>query len=291
MAKDVIGFCKICGNKRKLSKEHIPPSAAFNSGDYKVQTVDKYKTKDVNVWQTKKKQGGHFAYVLCVECNNQTGHWYGGEYKRVAEACAPYANPSNAGQNVSIDLPELFPLRLFKQALTIICATANDEISDEWERLKSPAASDFGVAEPDGDISPATNSMPLIRKFILDKEANQLPAPFKLYTYLVGNPSGRATGIIKMFSRSTGTSAIFSEFAWWPLGWVLVFDGQITDTLFDITGWSQYRYDEGVPITLNLPCYWLESKMPLDFRTPMLMAEARTKNQAVIDKRREDGGN
>lgn len=289
MAKNVIGYCKICGNKRKLSKEHIPPSAAFNSGDHKVQSIDEYKTKDVNVWQTNKKQGGHFAYVLCVECNNHTGQWYGGEYKRLAEACAPFANPSYAGQIVSISLPELFPLRLFKQALTIICATSTEEVSDEWECTKSPAASDLGVVEPDRDISMATNLMPLIRKFILDKEANGLPASFQLYTYLVGNPAGRATGIVKMWSRSTGASALFTEFAWWPLGWVLVFDGQIRDTLFDITGWSQYKYDEGVPVTLNLPCYWVESKMPLDFRTPMQMAESRAKNQAIIDARGKQG--
>lgn len=281
----MIGFCKLCGNKKKLSKEHIPPSAAFNSGDYKVQTIDKYKTKGVNIWQTKKKQGGHFAYVLCVECNNHTGQWYGGEHKKLAEACAPFANPSYAGRIVSINLPELFPLRLFKQALTIICATSTEEMNDEWEFTLSPAASDLGVAEPDMDISPATNVMPKIRKFILDKEANELPAPFKLYTYLVGNPAGRQTGIVKMLSRSTGASALFTEFAWWPLGWVLVFEGQIKDMLFDITGWSQYKYDEGVPVTFNLPCYWVESKMPLDFRSPSQMAESRAKNQAIIDAR------
>lgn len=292
MAKDVIGFCMICGNKTKLSKEHIPPSAAFNSGDYKVQSIDEYKTKDVNVWQTNKKQGGHFAYVLCVECNNHTGQWYGGEYKRLAEACAPFANPSYAGQIVSINLPELFPLRLFKQALTIICATFPREISDDWELTKSPAASDLGIAEPDRDISPATNSMPLIRKFILDKNANELPAPFKLYAYLVANPAGRASGIIKMFLRSTGASILFTEFAWWPLGWVLVFEGQIEDISLDITAWSQYKYAECVPITLNLPCYWVESKMPLDFRTPTQMAESRAKNQAIIDARgKQDGTN
>lgn len=289
MAKNVIGVCKLCGNKRKLSKEHIPPSAAFNSGDYQVQSIDRYKTKDVNIWQTKKKQGGHFAYVLCVECNNRTGQWYGGEYKRLAEACAPFANPSYAGQIVPINLMELFPLRLFKQALTIICATSTEEMDEELQFTKSPAASGLGIAEPNIDTSPATNMMPLIRKFILDKEVDGLPTPFKLYTYLVANPAGRTTGIVKMFSRSTGASTLFTEFAWWPLGWAIVFEGEIKDKLFDITDWSKYRYDEGVPITLDLPCYWVESKMPLDFRTPVQMAESRARNQAIIGARDKQG--
>src|SRR5438445_12125382 len=98
MAKKVIGVCKICGNHRELSKEHIPTSAGFNSGDYKVQRSDRHKTKEVNVWRTEKKQGGYFSYVLCAECNNRTGQWYGGEYKKLAQACAPFANPSNAGK-------------------------------------------------------------------------------------------------------------------------------------------------------------------------------------------------
>ncbi len=283
MAKEVIGVCKICDNKRKLSKEHIPPSAAFNAGEYKAQTIDEHKTKDVNVWRTSKKQGGHFAYVLCVECNNRTGQWYGGEYKKLAGACAPFANPSNAGKVVSIEVPKLFPLRVFKQALTIMCGTSHDEMSDEWTGTMSPAAADLGIAKPDKDISLATKAMPLIREFILDKEANGLPAPFQLYAYLVINPAGRETGIVKMFSRSTGASALFAEFAWWPLGWVLVFDGDIKDDLFSTTGWSQYEYDEEVPLTLRLPCYWLESKMPLDFRSPMEMAESRARNQLILD--------
>jgi len=120
LAKNIVGFCTICGNEKKLSKENIPPSAAFNSGDYTVQTIDKYKTMGVNVWQTKKKQGGHFVYVMCVKCNNHTGQWYGGEYKRLAEACAPFVNPSNAGRTVTVSLPGLFPLRVFKHTWLVI---------------------------------------------------------------------------------------------------------------------------------------------------------------------------
>jgi hypothetical protein len=289
MAKNIVGFCKICGNKKKLSKEHIPPSAAFNSGDYKVQCIDKYKTKGVTVWQTKKKQGGHFAYVMCVECNNRIGQWYGGEYKRLAEVCAPFVNPLNVGRIVSVTLLGLFPLRVFKQALTMLCATSDTEMNDEWEDILSPAASDLGVAKVDKDISLATNAIPLIGKYILDKEANGLPAPFQLYTCLVGNLAGRATGVVKMWSRSTGASALFVEFAWPPLGWVLIFDGSIKDKLFKVTNWSQYKYDEEVPVTLNLPCCWLESKMPLDFKTPAQMARSRARNQAIIDAREKQG--
>ncbi len=91
-----MGDCRLCGYYKKLSKEHIPPSAAFNSGDYKIESIDQFKSNDINVWREQSKQGGHFAYVFCEQCNNQTGHWYGGEYKKLAGACTPYAWAANA---------------------------------------------------------------------------------------------------------------------------------------------------------------------------------------------------
>ena len=290
MAKNIVGFCKICGNKKKLSKEHIPPSAAFNSGEYKVQSINRYKTKGLTVWQKKKKQGGYFAYVMCIECNNRTGQWYGGEYKRLAKACSPFAHPSNVGQIVPVKVPRLFPIRAFKQVLTMICATSSAEMSDEWRGVLSPAVSDWGAAKFDRDISLATKSIPSIRNFILDKEASGLPAGIRLYAYLIGNRAGRITGVVKMWSRRTGASVLFAEFGWPPLGWVVVFDGSVKDKLYDVTAWSEYRYNEEVSITLNLPCYWLESRVPLDFRSPREVAKSRAKNQAIIDAHASRGG-
>ena len=31
MAKSVEGICKLCGQKKKLTYEHVPPESAFNS--------------------------------------------------------------------------------------------------------------------------------------------------------------------------------------------------------------------------------------------------------------------
>ena len=64
---------------------------------------------------------------------------------------------------------------------------------------------------------------------------------------------------------------------------MLVFDGEIKCSSFDVTDWSDYLYDQSLSLVVKLPCHWVESKMPLDFRSPTQMAESRARNQAIID--------
>ncbi len=291
MAKNVIGLCKLCGKYKKLSKEHIPPRAAFNAGDYKIESINRYKTKSVNVWQTVKRQGGHFSYVLCEQCNNQTGQWYVREYAKLANACAPYAIPKNATQVVPISLSGLFPLRVFKEALTIMCATIDTSPGDDWQFVNAPSNPSIGLAKPDADISTAINYLPALREFVLAKEVSGLTVPVKLYTYLVCDFEGRTTGVAKRFNKNTGASLLFAEFSWWPLGWVLVFEGQLSGNLLDVTDWSQRGYDEEIPITLNIPCLWVKGRAPLTFMSPEQLALLRAKNQAVIDSRQAEEKN
>ena len=282
MPKSKLGICRICGKKEKLTAEHSPPRSAFNSGRLLFRSIDPYKTKKVTVWKTKIKQAGFSELVLCEGCNKSTAKWYVAEYTKLAEACSPHARVANAEHSVTIQILTLFPLRVFKQVLAIMCATSNDEVNDNWQAIGiEDKGFNFKL-----DISAASGALKLIRAYVLDKEANGLPASFRLYAYLVGNRKGRKTGIVQLFSKSKKTSALFTEFSWFPLGWVLVFDGNIEDKLLgskenkllDITDWSKYKYDEEVAIDLEIPCHWVESNSPLDFRNPSLMKEVRAKN-------------
>jgi len=288
MGKKVMGYCRLCGNYKKLSKEHVPPSSAFNSGDYTVESIDQFKSIDVNVWREQKKQGRHFAYVFCEQCNNKTGFWYGSEYKKLAEACAPYAWTANAETIGLISLPEMYPLRVFKQALTIICAMIDPKPdNDDWGIVQSPSSSGLGLAKLDMDMSKAYKYLPALRNFVLDKEVSNLPVPVRLYTYLVCGYKGRTADVVRWFNKNTGASLLFSEFSWWPLGWVLVFDGRLEKDLFDVTEWAQYEYNDVFPVRLNVPCLWVEGRMPLSFESPEQMSLLRAKNQAAINARKE----
>jgi hypothetical protein len=285
MAKKVFGYCKLCGDYKKLSKEHVPPSKAFNSGEYKLETINRYKTKDILEWQQTKKHGGHYSYVFCEQCNNLTGSWYVKEYIKLAKICAPYAHPDNAGRIISIQTSGFYPLRVFKQAISIICATSETDANSNWSFIGSPTFSGPRPIKSDADISLAVEYLQQLKKFVLDKSAHVLPVPVRLYTYLVCNFKGRTTGIVKSWNFSTGQVSLFAEFSWSPLGWALVFEGEVEPDLFDVTGWSKYEYDEGLPLTLRLPVVWVESNAPLDFKSPAQMDLLRAINQAVIDAR------
>jgi hypothetical protein len=80
-----VGRCRICGEQRKLTREHVPPGAAFNLGRAKVHTVEEWlNRRDADVPGGVIKQGGVWAYTLCKTCNELTGARYADEYRRWA---------------------------------------------------------------------------------------------------------------------------------------------------------------------------------------------------------------
>src|ERR1700740_102769 len=77
-----MGICRLCGSYGPLSFEHVPPHAAFNNHRVVVISFDKYLGA-VNLDEIRGgrvQQRGVGAYTLCVQCNNDTGAWYGSAY-------------------------------------------------------------------------------------------------------------------------------------------------------------------------------------------------------------------
>ncbi len=278
MGKARTGTCKICGRSRKLTKEHFPPQAAFNSGEYKVRTVNQYRTKEIIVWQEQTRQGGNFEYVLCETCNNETGHRYGGEYVKLAHACSPYAQGKYVGHQVEINV-DIHPLRVVKQVVACICVASQfDPAREGLRRLGSPSA--LADAPPmTFDVTKAAAAMPGLRQFVLDRDARGLPDGVKVFMYLPAERAGRTSGIAEVGSRSTGRVALLSEFAWWPLGWVILFDGELPEHLTETTSWARYEYNAETRLALQVPVNNIIAPYPLDFRAATQIAAARRKNE------------
>ena len=89
------GTCKICGQFKELTEEHIPPKHAFNSTTVTVlpfeEAIKVMTGADGRLpWDTqglngRRQQGGHKKYCLCRECNNNTGAWYMRAYTDLAK--------------------------------------------------------------------------------------------------------------------------------------------------------------------------------------------------------------
>jgi hypothetical protein len=234
------GNCYVCGEYGPLTQEHIPPKRAFN--DRNVVLTRMLAARDEAEREFKQQhQGGHKQPVLCATCNNDTGAWYGTDYAHFAQLCAERAKPSLVGRRVAVDLAAVRPLRIFKQALTIICASSGP-----------------GVA----------GATPRLRDLILNPNLTGRPGNLRLFCFLVANVAGRATGVTGI-GGLTRHFRIAAEFAWWPVGWVLAFnsEGEYPE-LCDLTHWGSYGYDERSSLTFFLPCWPISTSIPLDYRTP-----------------------
>ena len=120
MAKTpIMGLCRICGTVGPLSKEHVPPQAAFNDCRYveaKFETIIELGP-DAEV-KGKIKQGGVSMYTLCAPCNNNTGKWYGNAFVKWCYQGMEILIRSN-GKPSLVYLYHSFPLRIFKQIVTM----------------------------------------------------------------------------------------------------------------------------------------------------------------------------
>ena len=85
-ARASVGRCRICGERAPLTREHVPPAAAFNLGRSRVHTVEEWlkRQADDELPGGALKQGGLWAYTLCKPCNDLTGARYADEYRRWA---------------------------------------------------------------------------------------------------------------------------------------------------------------------------------------------------------------
>lgn len=87
----VIGNCRICGENKKLTFEHVPPETTFNNYAVHILTGEQVikQVADPNIlpWdfsddKGKIQQRGRGGYYLCADCNSKTRQWYVLEYSK-----------------------------------------------------------------------------------------------------------------------------------------------------------------------------------------------------------------
>lgn len=251
MTKQIIGVCKLCGKKSMLTFEHVPPESAFNSTPVKEYLADEYlktvtgqngrKPWDFDGLYGKINQKGEGGYYLCRQCNNDTGSWYVTEYVKVAHifhriiACEKL----QPGCNCSFTIPQMYPLRFFKAAITLFCDIANECF---------------------GDSS--------LRSFLLHRESTAFNTDKYYVTLCMISPNMR---------RVNGLSAIgydrfvilVSEILCYPIGVALYIDKpkDYTPPGLCINGFINCKYDDEFPVDfVGLPYYEINSILPNDYR-------------------------
>jgi hypothetical protein len=244
--KTTLGRCRICGEHGKLTYEHIPPRAAYNS--------DPLQTYKLAQWWAKKageparyesEQRGAGDYALCQPCNNNTGAWYIPELTRLVEAGATVVRKLEDEMaklgvtdrsdvvSVRMKLAGSYPARFTKQMVAMLLAINDPSLGDDH---------------------------PELRAFVHDRDA-QLPEKYRLYLSIFDRDVARSAGrYTALRGADTSSPHAFdaTELSYPPYTYVLTIDEQPEEErLGAVTRLAAYGYGERVPeVELNLPLNW-----------------------------------
>lgn len=94
----MVGKCAICGEKKQLSYDHIPPKCCGNSSDsYYISFTPEYLGEGMRMTKHKHSQNGIKFLTICNDCNNNLGAKYDkylGDFRQyVIEATKGNDNP------------------------------------------------------------------------------------------------------------------------------------------------------------------------------------------------------
>ena len=247
------GKCRICGEEKQLTYEHVPPEKAYNSNtivEYSFEQVinmigdEKRLPWDYSGIKGKYNQKASGGYYLCKDCNNNTGSWYIEEYVAFVNTIGAMIAKESFEERkyYNFTIKDLYPLRIFKAIVTMICDTNHNCL---------------------GDIR--------LRNFLLDKESNDFDTnKYQIYAYLVTPNSMRCTGFVVEKITNITEFVKLSEVAHFPFGFTMYIDKPKDFNAFgvNITSLVDHNYNDKGDITFEgMPYVRLNSKLPIDYRT------------------------
>lgn len=227
MAKKVYGKCCICGENKKLTFEHIPPRAAFNSFGIKLYDFFGYLLENNRKYSN--LQNGAGKYTLCADCNNLTGTWYGAAYAEfAAQGMRYYKQKANGILAVPYTI---YPLRVFKQVVSCFASVNGPEWCEE---------------------------NPEIKKFLLNPYEKIFPTEMDIRMYMQTESRSKISGIAGNMNINTGERFVGSEFAYVPFSFIFICDKSYTNfrvlnELYPIRKFLQYGYDDRVTLYIKIP--------------------------------------
>jgi hypothetical protein len=250
----------------------VPPKSAFNDRSYLDYYTTEIREANLRQWQRREvNSNGLFVFSLCGRCNNRSGRHYGGSYLDFVKGLVPIAIPENADKDIQVTLKGIFPLRVVKQAVSMVLSTSNAEAFRGYEYVASPFTNlKIGKKlRPLLDVDELRRAYDELRRFVRSRDAMGLPASIKLYAYAtVSSGSGLWTGILGNATKGKKQPFWGTIVGLWPVHWVLSFNGYPPDELLDLTEWASEQYTTRKSLDIRIPCRWTFAKYPLDFRSP-----------------------
>ena len=261
------GTCRLCGEFKDLTPEHIPPKNAFNKSTITLLPIEEVcktlaSTDDRMPWDIqglkgKLQQGGHKKYCLCRTCNNNTGNWYMRSYTDFAKTINFMIQSENLqpSSSYSFTIKDLYPLRIYKAMMTMICDLNNNC---------------FGDSE--------------LRDFLMTKDSNKINnSKYSLYMHLVSSQAVRMGGLSAIVNIDNPKNPVLvSEMSAYPIGFALYIDKPEGYTPFglNIDCFATFNYDDKCEIRFNgVPYLDINTQFPIDFRSKDDIIQCISKNE------------
>jgi hypothetical protein len=238
------GLCRLCGDYKELSFEHIPPKKAFNNKGQLLTTIEILDKK----WSPSKPQKGLGKNSLCENCNKLTGSWYGNEFVDWTKQGMEWLDKLQNKESIDLQLPfYICPLNVLKQIMVMALAMSAEASLDYHSDL---------------------------RTFVLSKQQRLFPKKYRVHVYFQKDGQPRfESGIGIMKIDSGHSNYVEAEVALPPFGYCVSKNIERSKSLvdykglYDITWFSEYRYDEWSSVYLKLPKLETHGPVPLDYRS------------------------
>ncbi len=242
-----IGVCKLCGEKGKLTFEHIPPRAAYNkiTKYYLISSEEYYSSEDLLNLKPKGKviQGGVGSYCLCKSCNSFLGQ--------------NYVRPYSDFVNIGMDLLNKYELNTYIFKV---------EKLNPLRILKQIASMFISISEPT-----FKEQCPEIIDFVKNPEKTYLPDKYHFFMYLNNEGDYRKFA----FPTFTNVHGAIGELAYPPFGFVfcdtkgLEFNQDYKNAFSELTEITDFKKfndnrDNAFEITINK--HPTHIQIPLDYR-------------------------
>jgi hypothetical protein len=213
--KNGVRRCRLCGQQRSLTREHVPPRTAYNTEAGRMHTLLEWlgRTAEDALPGGFVHQGGNWGYTLCAECNHFTGHQYASEYGRMAGGIVN----TFVGVNVN-DLDAQLEQPIAQFGLTGAAAGLAPRpgaFISEVLALMCTMSADFDLA----------GKFPAIRRIVLDGALEALPQGMSLGMTAYFHKDSRFAGPLVQVSLSDGTWKLVMEIAHRPLAVLMVIAG------------------------------------------------------------------
>jgi hypothetical protein len=249
--------CRICGEKRKLTREHVPPAAAFNLDRTRVQTAGEWlKRRDENIPSGAIRQGGIWAYTLCKPCNDVTGGQYGDEYRRWSGTILNMLaymgtnvreleteRQARRGRFSMVGKSDPRPGAMVRQILSLMCSVS----------------AGFDLA----------GRYPAIRRIILGSTTEPLPDGMSLGLTVYLSTRSRISAPMLSLDTSRPMWRWTIEIAHAPLASLLVISsgGSAPRHVWDISAYTQIAPDTRAPVEGDVELGFGNTLYPGDYRT------------------------